>query len=89
LWTQFLATQSSNGLRAAAQFNWTRNKTELVTTTYAIDGPKSCWINFLGEEVFAVNLVVHLFETGQLALIQQIGVVAEFLHKKNVTFKNS
>jgi hypothetical protein len=36
-----------------------------------------------------VNLVVHLFETGQLALIQQIGVVAEFLHKKNVTFKNS
>jgi hypothetical protein len=60
--------------------NWTRNKTESVTTTYAIDGPKSCWINFLGEEVFAVNLVVHLFETGQLVLIQLIGVVAEFLH---------
>ena len=32
--------------------------------------------------MFAVNLVVHLFETGQLALIQQIGVDAEFLHTK-------
>lgn len=35
---------------------------------------------FLGEVVFVVNLVVHLFKTKQLMLIQKMGAVAGFPH---------